>query len=123
MFHHLLVEHLDRYLTDQISLRDLETFVLSHLQEILDSGDATAVELANRIDADLVELGEDLATEVALREHFETYLRQRETVSVASYEVIRSESSLTASSTDTLRAQYQSPTQVTNLDLGRVVFA
>lgn len=65
---------LERYLNQQGSLRDIEKWLLSNLQEILDSGNQQAVELTNQVDADLVEFGEGLIDEAMLKDRFARYL-------------------------------------------------
>lgn len=77
-----LLNYIDRYLLFRCTVRDLETRLLSNLQEILDSGDSKAVKLANNVDADLVELGEGLVDETTFRERLEVYLRAYETTLV-----------------------------------------
>ena len=62
-----LLEKVWLYLNGDRTLEYLETWVLSNLQNILDSGDAEAIEIANQFDADLVELGEGLLNEETLR--------------------------------------------------------
>ena len=65
---------LERYLNQQGSLRDVEVWLLAHLQEILESGNQQVVELANQVDADLVEFGEGLLDEAILQDRFARYL-------------------------------------------------
>ncbi|PIU54908.1 MAG: hypothetical protein COS88_06120, partial [Chloroflexi bacterium CG07_land_8_20_14_0_80_51_10] len=72
------------YLNGHCTLRYLESWVLSNLQRILDSGDEEAIEMANLIDADLVELGEGLVDEKTLLEHLESLLSRYETIPLAS---------------------------------------
>lgn len=74
-----LVNCIYHYLIGDRSLEDLETWLLSNLQEILDSHDETAIELANKVDVDLVELGEGLIDQAILSERLESYLTLRET--------------------------------------------
>ncbi len=75
-----LRRNIDRYLTGRSSLQNLERWLLSHLQQILDSGDAKATQIANQLDADLVELGEGLIDQTILRQQLQSYLREGETV-------------------------------------------
>ena len=77
-----LLSYLYRYLGGHCTLQDVEGRLLSNLQEILDSGDEKAIEVANQIDADFVELGENLIDEATLRERLESYVRACETVPV-----------------------------------------
>lgn len=77
-----LLNELDRYANGLMTWRDLETWLVSHLQAILDSGDSRAIELANEIDGRLVELGEDLTTEEEFRQSVEALVRIGETIVV-----------------------------------------
>ncbi len=70
------------YLEGRSSLQELEERLLSHLQQILDSGDEAAIEIANKVDADLVELGEGLTDQVTLQWRLQSYLRGAETIQV-----------------------------------------
>lgn len=70
-----LLGYIGCYLSGECPLRQLETWLLSNLQLIINSKDATAVELANKIDADLVELGEGLTDESSFREHLSKYMQ------------------------------------------------
>lgn len=77
-----LLNYLYRYLSGRCTLQDVEVWLLSNLQGILDSGDEKMTEVANQIDADLVELGENLIDEATLRERLESYIRACETVPI-----------------------------------------
>ena len=46
-----LIDEIDRYTGSEASDRDLETWLVSNLQRILDSGEARAIQLANEVDA------------------------------------------------------------------------
>lgn len=81
MFQALLNE-LTRYVNGLSNSRDLEAWVVSHLQAILDSGDERAVELANEVDSLLIELGEGLATEADLLDNAQALVHANETVTV-----------------------------------------
>lgn len=78
-----LLNYIDRYLLFRCTVRDLERWLLSNLQKILDSGDSKAVEVTNKIDTDLVELGEGLIDEITFRERLQGYLRAYETLLVS----------------------------------------
>ncbi len=56
----------------------METWLLQHLQAILDSGDAEALALANQVDADLMELGERLIDNEKLNHRLHSYIRSAE---------------------------------------------
>lgn len=64
------------------SVRDLETWLLSSLQDILDSRDQDSIKLANAIDAGLIELADGRIDEVAFRERIAAYLKSLDTVSL-----------------------------------------
>jgi len=81
-----LLNRIDSYLLLHCALRDLEAWLLSNLQRILDSGEDTAIDLANDVDADLVELGEDLIDELTFRERLQSYIRIRDTFPLEYYE-------------------------------------
>ena len=77
-----MVTQIDRCLVGSSSLQDLETWLVAHLQAILDSGDERATGIANRIDADLIEFGEGLIDEAAFRSRLDGYRRESEHVTV-----------------------------------------
>jgi hypothetical protein len=77
-----LLRELHRYLCAYTSLEDLETWILSNLQKVLDSRDALALDLANEIDADLIEFNEGLIDQLVLRRRLEGYNRRGRTVFV-----------------------------------------
>lgn len=79
MFHELL-EQIEGYLNAVYTLKDLEGWLLSNLQRILDSGDRKAIELADELDADLVELSEGLIDEKTIRERLEDTVRLEATI-------------------------------------------
>ena len=76
-----LLNRIDSYLLLHCTLRDLEAWLLSNLQRILDSGEEAAIELANEVDADFVQLGEGLIDELTFRERLQGYAGIRSTVS------------------------------------------
>lgn len=96
-----LLNHIDLYLLLRCTVRDVETWLLSNLQEILDSGDSKAIEVANRVDADFVELGEGLIDEATLRERLDSYVRAYNTVPVSFFETEPSTSEHASASTET----------------------
>ena len=77
-----LVSQIDRYLVGDSSVRELEAWLVAHLQSILDSGDRRAVDLANQLDADLVELSERLIDEDGLRARLDARRRQSEAIDI-----------------------------------------
>ena len=68
---------LDGYCSD----RDLETWVVAYLQRILDSGDVTAIHLANEIDASFVELGEGIIDPPTFNKHLRSLVTEAGTPS------------------------------------------
>lgn len=100
-----LLSGLYRYVIALYTRRDLETWLLSNLQGILDSGDKKAIEIANQVDADLIELGEGLINEIVFRERLDSYVRACDTVPSTFYETERYTISHTATTDETLRDQ------------------
>jgi len=82
-----LLDHIRDYLNDRCTLQDLEAWVLSNLQKILDSGDKATIDMANEIDADLVELGEGLVDELTLQKHLQRFISERDTILVSSPDI------------------------------------
>jgi len=81
-----LLCYIDSYLVLHSTLQDLETWLVSNLQRILDSGEEAAIDLANEIDADLVEFGEGIMDELAFRERLQGYVRIGDTFPLEYYE-------------------------------------
>lgn len=77
-----LLNVIDSYLILRSTVRDLETWLLSNLQQILNSDDIKATELANKLDADFIELGEGLIDEATIRERFESYIKNYNTIPI-----------------------------------------
>ncbi len=71
-----LLETIDRYLHGVATLQDLETWLLSNLQQILTAGDVQAMALANQLDADLIDLREGLLDTEAFRARLARELRE-----------------------------------------------
>ncbi|MBI2909151.1 MAG: hypothetical protein HYX92_16015 [Chloroflexi bacterium] len=69
-----LLNRIYDYVMGRSTLAGLETWLLSNLQEILDSGDDKAIHVANQLDADLVELGEGLIDEATFRQRLEALI-------------------------------------------------
>lgn len=117
---HQLLNYVECYLTERCSLRDLEAWLLSNLQGILDSGDKTAIEVANQVDADLIEFGEGLIDEATLRERLERCVRFRETIQIVSYETERFATVHATAAVETLRNQLEDPGPVVDFRLVHV---
>jgi hypothetical protein len=77
---HQVLNYVYKYLNGQWTLKDIQTWLLSNLQRILESGDEAAIEVANQIDADLVELSEGLIGEMEVQARLENYVRFGETI-------------------------------------------
>ena len=101
-----LVGYIGCYLSGECPLRQLETWLLSNLQFIIDSNDATATELANKIDTDLVELGEGLTNESSFREHLSKYMQVANSVILKHKETEQAdETIITGSSIETFTVE------------------
>lgn len=74
-----LVQVLVQYLSGGRSTSELEEWLVSNLQDFLDSGDSDAIEIANQVDALLVEMSEGLISESQLRDSILTILARRGT--------------------------------------------
>ena len=113
-----LLNELNRYANGLIAWRDLETWLVSHLQAILDSADSRAIELANEMDGRLVELGEHLSTEEEFRQSVEALARIGQTIVVpaaaALQGVIVNEATI---GSDTITEQWRDLGPVTNVRL------
>ena len=81
MFNELL-NSIDSFLLGQSTLEDLENWLVAHLQDILDSGDQRATNIANQVDADLVEYGEGLVNISTLVERLQSYVFNAHTLAV-----------------------------------------
>jgi hypothetical protein len=69
-----LVHVLVQYLGGARSTSELEEWLLSNLQNLLDSRDDGAIQMANQVDALLVEMSEGLISEDQLRASISTIL-------------------------------------------------
>lgn len=77
-----LLDQIYGYVHGVCTLQDLESWVVLNLQRIFGSGDAEAIELANRIDANLIELGENLIEETAFLEYLQSYISSKQTIPI-----------------------------------------
>lgn len=75
MFEQLLYQ-IAKVVSGEMAMKDLETWLLSHLQAILDSGHEPMITLANAVDADLIQLGERIISEEDLRERLRFWHRK-----------------------------------------------
>ena len=79
---HTLRYQLQHYMNGKTLLSDLEDWLVANLQSILDAGDEKVIEVANEIDADLMEFRDGSIDEKTLLTHFEYLLNHLETVPV-----------------------------------------
>lgn len=56
-----------------ISLKELEDWLVEHLQEMLDSGEQAAIEMANQIDADFAEYSQGILDEQTIYDMLRSY--------------------------------------------------
>lgn len=75
-----IVKTVDEYLIGYRTLREIEAWLAARTRLIHQSGDQRAIELANHLEADLVDLSEELLDEKAIRDQWDAYLRQTSTV-------------------------------------------
>jgi hypothetical protein len=68
------------YISGNAQLIDLEDWVLSHIQAILDSGNQVAVALIDRVDALLIEIGAGITSEEELFNAISSIISDEETL-------------------------------------------
>lgn len=112
-----LLRYVDSYLVLHSTLQDLEAWLISNLQQILDSGEEAAIDLANEVDADLVELGEGLMDELTFREHLQSYIRIRDTLPFEYYETQPQDTVIASTSAETIREEFAITGPVVDLRL------
>ena len=113
-----LLNLIDSYLLLHCTLRDLETWLLSNLQRILDSGEEKAIDLANDVDAGLVELGEGLTNELTFREQLQNYLFSiRDTIPIGYYETQPQDIVTATNSAEMIKSELEITGQVADLRL------
>ncbi len=117
---HQVLNYVNGYLNSHCTLRDLQTWLLSNLQQILDSGGEAAIEMADQIDADLVEFGEGLIDETAVRERIESYVRLRETIPFSFSEIECPVTTHIAAATETIKNHLEVAGPVEDLRLDHV---
>lgn len=93
-----LLSALSRYAAGLSSARDLEVWLVSELQTILDSGDQEAIDLANQVEGRLIEFSDGLMPEAELRDDIEARVRMAETLRVELAEAPQSVEDRAASS-------------------------
>ena len=117
-----LLSHLETYLNDGCPLQELERWLVAHLQEILDARDQAAIELANQIDAALVEFSAGVLDEVTLRQRLDGLLRLEKTIALVLPQAFSSQLRNVETGTGgaTITEQLQVPGRIETLDLGFV---
>jgi hypothetical protein len=78
-----LLDKILSYLNAYITLQQLETWLVSNLQKIIDSNDKDAEQIANEVDACLVEFGEGLIDLETLHAHLASYTELYRTLSLS----------------------------------------
>jgi hypothetical protein len=78
-----LLDNILSYLNAYITLQQLETWLVSNLQKIIDSNDKDAAQVANEIDAHLVEFGEGLIDLETLHAYLESYIELHRSLSLS----------------------------------------
>jgi len=78
MMYHKIIEELKKYSSGAASEKDLERWMISSYQQVLDSGEEPAVMLANEIDALFVEQSEGLVSEAEVHYILAEILRREE---------------------------------------------
>ena len=71
---------LNQILLGSASLDDFQTWLLSNLQSILDSGDSGAIDAANELDADLMQLAQGEITDNQLIEDVGLWAERLQTI-------------------------------------------
>ena len=110
-----LLDHIRDYLNDHCTLQDLESWLLSNMQRILDSGDEAAIDVANEIDADLVELGEGLLDEVTFREHLQSLSSRRDTIPIYFPDIVLHTMPHATVAVETIRNSFEDPRPVVDV--------
>jgi hypothetical protein len=104
-----LITRLSKYSNQETGLRDLEDWIVLHLQETLDSGEQEAITIADELDGLLIQLSEGLVTEADILAAINGILCRRGTVVVA-----------TAPATTTVTHESANPTVTRSEVLRRV---
>ena len=68
-----LLSQIRDYLLGRIKISELEEWLVGNLQAVLDSKDEKATDIANELDADLVEFGEGIIDESTIRQHLQDH--------------------------------------------------
>ena len=93
-----LLNQIDHCLLRLISLSDFEDWLVAHLQEILDSGEQDAIEMANQIDADFAEYSQGILDEQTIFDNLHSYFSETFTVNFQLGEFIQPQQTTTIDS-------------------------
>ena len=77
-----LVTALNSFLRSSISLNELQEWVLSNLQKILDSNDSVTISVVNEVDSDLIGMSEGLLGESTFVENLDGWINRLQNISV-----------------------------------------
>lgn len=109
-----ILQHIRDYINGLSSLQALEEWLLANLQQVLDSGDNDAIRIANELDAGIVELGENLIDESALRDNLLRIIELHDSIILPSPVTADSATKVTSIS-ETVRVDSQVPGAVEDL--------
>jgi hypothetical protein len=101
-----LLNRIDSYLRGESSLQHLEEWLVSNLQNIIDSRNQKAIDLADKIDADLVELAEGLLGESTIRDYLQRYVMDIQTVSIDYGQPSYAHEVFVSSASTTIKAEF-----------------
>ena len=117
MFHEQILDQLKKLETEQLTYQQLEEWLLSHLQQILDSREEQAINLANELDALFIEEGEGLRSEEEmLRDMALLYNRE-----MCTAWIVLGVQGVRLSSERTVHKQWGEPKVVTGFNTGLLV--
>lgn len=100
-----ILEQLKQFQARELSDQQLEAWILSHLQQILHSGDERGIDLANELDALFIQTGENLLSHEMLTNVINSvFVREASTVWVD-----RVSRTIKSFSEPTVRKQWEDP--------------
>ena len=113
MIYHRIIEALKKYVSGSSGERDLERWVLSNYQQILDSGEESAAMLANEINALFIEQSEDLVSKDEMQYALAEILRREE--STAYFQI--GKNSVRVAADKSVRKRLRTVGQITDIHL------
>jgi len=113
MFHQKILNQLKKFSSGALDNQAVEQWVLSNYQQILDSGEETAIRLANDINSLFVEQGEDLLSVDELESALIDLLKREE----SSVSIQLGQSAVRPSACPSVRKRLRTATQVTDIHL------